>query len=210
MPIFGKRIVASGGSPLLDTYGGATGAYSLRYLSTAFTGNAVVRVRRSSDNLQADFTPTEITDGTLTTWTGANDGFVTIWYDQSGNVNNYVQTSSNRQARIVVSGAINLEDGKPAILFDGNNDHYIMTNKPSTSRLDHYQVYKNNRNNFVLNSSGTNSNHSEMAQVFTFTTLYSNYGTPDFRVNGILQNWVTRLDVSNAITLLRVLETTNN
>lgn len=56
-------------------------ALSLRYLGSDVTG-AVVRVRRSSDNAEADFTPTEIQDGTLTTWTGSGDGQVTRWYDQ--------------------------------------------------------------------------------------------------------------------------------
>ena len=65
---------------LLDTYSAAA-AYSLRQLKTGVTN--VVRVRRS-DNAESDFTADEITDGTLTTWTGANDGFVTTLYEQSG------------------------------------------------------------------------------------------------------------------------------
>jgi len=45
----------------------AAAAYSLRNLSTSYSGS-VVRVRRSSDNAEADFTATEILDGTLTDW----------------------------------------------------------------------------------------------------------------------------------------------
>jgi hypothetical protein len=98
---------------LLDTYTGAAAAYSLRKLKTGITN--VVRVRRSSDNTEQNFTPTEITNGTLTTFTGANDGFVTIWYDQSGNSNNAVQVTATQQPKIVENGVIVLENGKAGI-----------------------------------------------------------------------------------------------
>jgi hypothetical protein len=100
---------------LLDEYPNAAAAYSLRELSTASVGSAVVRVRRSSDNAEQDFTATEITDGTLTTFTGANDGFVTTWYDQSGNDNNAVNSTATTQYKIVDSGVVYLNNGKPAI-----------------------------------------------------------------------------------------------
>ncbi len=46
---------SGGGAPslLLDTYTGASVAYSLRQLRTAYTG-AAIRVRRSSDNAEQD------------------------------------------------------------------------------------------------------------------------------------------------------------
>jgi len=50
-----------------DYGAGAAAAYSLRYVSDSYTGD-VVRVRRSVDNAEADFNPTEITDGTLLSW----------------------------------------------------------------------------------------------------------------------------------------------
>ena len=103
---------------LLDTYGGSSAAYSLRKLS-ASTSN-VVRVRRSSDNAEQDFTDTEITDGTLTTFTGAGNGFVAIWYDQSGNSNNANQSTASSQPQLVLNGSVILENGKPAVDF--NND----------------------------------------------------------------------------------------
>jgi len=105
---------------LLDEYSGAAAAYSLRKLSSTTTN--VVRVRRSSDNAELDFTATDITDGTLTTWTGANDGFVTVWYDQSGNAYNVTQTTAGNQPKIVDIGSVILENGKPAVEFDGSND----------------------------------------------------------------------------------------
>ena len=47
------------------------GAWSLRELFTSWAGLAVVRVRRSSDNAESDFTAAEVADGTMLTWTGA-------------------------------------------------------------------------------------------------------------------------------------------
>ena len=52
---------------LLEDYPGASAAYSLRNLIDTTT--SVVRVRRSSDNLERDITATEITDGTLVDFT---------------------------------------------------------------------------------------------------------------------------------------------
>ena len=66
----------------LDT-ADAAAAYSLRNLKTSYTGS-VIRVRRSVDNAEADFTADEITDGTLLAWVGntaSDNGFVTTWYD---------------------------------------------------------------------------------------------------------------------------------
>ena len=54
------------GKFVLDQYTGAAAGYSLRRLSVNTTN--VVRVRRSSDNAEADFTAAEVADGTLENW----------------------------------------------------------------------------------------------------------------------------------------------
>ncbi|MCP4000553.1 MAG: hypothetical protein GY727_06570, partial [Gammaproteobacteria bacterium] len=51
----------------LDQATGAAAAYSLRNLSSSYTGN-VVEVRRSSDDAEESFTASEVADGTLTDW----------------------------------------------------------------------------------------------------------------------------------------------
>lgn len=81
-----------------------------------------VRVRRSSDNAEADFTTQEVINGTLTTWTGANDGFVVTWYDLTSNGNDLAQSTSTEQPKIVDSGALVTEGGFPAVEFDGADD----------------------------------------------------------------------------------------
>jgi hypothetical protein len=101
---------------LLDLYPNATVAYSLRKLKSTTTN--VVRVRRSSDNSEQDFTANEITDGTLTSFCGAGDGFVTTWYDQSGNNRNVTQILATGQPNIVISGVIVTQGTKPSILYE--------------------------------------------------------------------------------------------
>jgi len=107
-----------------DHGSGAAAAYSLRYVSASYTGD-VIQVRRSSDDATQDFNPTEITDGTLATFCGAGDGFVTTWYDQSGNGNDATQTTASEQPQIVSSGSVILENGKPTIQWDASNNNFI-------------------------------------------------------------------------------------
>ena len=110
---------------LLDNFGGAAAAYSLRLLSANEFGNPVVKVRRDSDNAEQDFTASEINDGSLVAWVGntaSDNGFVTTWYDQSGNGNDATQSTAASQPKIVSGGSLVTENSKPAIDFDGNDD----------------------------------------------------------------------------------------
>ncbi len=92
---------------LLDTYSGASAAYSLRQLSSTYTGNCI-RVRRSSDNAEQNigFVNNVLDEASLLTFCGAGNGFVTTWYDQSGNANNATQSTAFNQPQIVSSGAM--------------------------------------------------------------------------------------------------------
>lgn len=94
--------------------------YSLVYLDDdwATAGNDVIRVRRSGDNAELDFTPTEITDGTLSAWViaggGSEDGFITEWYDQTNNGYVMGQITAAAQMRIVTSGVLEVDvNGNP-------------------------------------------------------------------------------------------------
>lgn len=113
---------------LLDLYPSAVAAYSIRRLSSTYTGPAI-RVRRSSDNTEQDigFVSIDLDTTALSSFVGPGSGFVTIWYDQSGNSKDNIQTTSTQQPRIVNGGSIELVNGKPSIYFDGSND-YVETN----------------------------------------------------------------------------------
>lgn len=121
-----RGVIGGGGaaaSLLLDTYSGAAAAYSLRLLRTEYTGNAI-RVRRESDNEEQDIPFRAGAGGkildttTLESFCDSSDGFVTTWYDQSGNANNATQTTAASQPKIVSNGTTITDNGKP-VLQDG-------------------------------------------------------------------------------------------
>ena len=116
------------GSYLLDDYSGAAVAYSLRQLSSTYSGSSV-KVRRASDNVEADigFASGELDTAALASHCGASDGFVSVWYDQA-NSNNATQATAAAQPKIYdgTTGVVT-ENGKPAVEFDGSNDILINT-----------------------------------------------------------------------------------
>ncbi len=116
---------------LLDTYGGAAAAYSLRALSTGWLAGDVVEVRRSSDSASQNFTASQITNGNLVAFCGVGDGFVSTWYDQSGNGRDATQATTTSQPKIVNGGALIVDvDGLPTIKFDGSNDTLPLSSFP--------------------------------------------------------------------------------
>jgi hypothetical protein len=145
-------ILQSGGvsiiPPLLDDYPNAAVAYSLRKLRTAYTGSAI-RVRRT-DLTESDigFTSTgELDTAALLAFTGTgalNNGFVTTWYDQSGNGYNATQSNAINQPKIVSSGSVILENGKPTIENTTTNGLKTTSNVDFTSAnsLNYFGVFK--------------------------------------------------------------------
>ena len=114
-------------APLLDAYGGAHAAYSLRKLNSDYTG-AAIRVRRTSDSQEQDigFDSNGNLDLTaLYAFVGSSVGRTKIWYDQSGNGNDITQSASSAQPPITnSSGVVHKVDGVPALRFDGTNDAF--------------------------------------------------------------------------------------
>jgi hypothetical protein len=121
-------------TPILDLYQNAAAAYSLRKLKTAYTGSAI-RVRRSSDNTETDigFSGANLDTTALTSFCSGTNGFVTTWYDQSGNSRNVTQTTAANQPQIVSSGSVILQNGKPTINFVDNTDFLRFSGAISTS-----------------------------------------------------------------------------
>jgi len=120
-------ILPTAPSLLLDIYPNASVAYSLRKLRTAYTGNAI-RVRRSSDNAEQDFgfVSNDLDTASLLTFCGAGNGFVTTWYDQSGNGNNATQTTALNQPQIVSSGSLLVINSKPCLTLSINNAGFTL------------------------------------------------------------------------------------
>lgn len=141
--------------PLLDLYPNAAAAYSVRLLRTAYAGSAI-RVRRSSDNTEQDigFVAGNLDTSALLSFVGANNGFVTTFYDQSGNARNMTQATAANQPQIVVSGSLLTQGGKPIMKFTSSsqvlnaatfalsvNRTYIMTLYNVTNLTASYKIY---------------------------------------------------------------------
>jgi hypothetical protein len=113
---------------LLDDYSGASAAYSLRKLRSGYSGSAI-EVRRASDNSTQDigFVDNELDTSTLATFCSGTDGFVTTWYDQSGNGYDATQGAASNQPKIVSSGSIILENGKPSLNHTSSHELYLAS-----------------------------------------------------------------------------------
>jgi hypothetical protein len=99
-------------------------AYSVRKISKTYTGPCV-RVRRSSDNTEQDIGFDEnglLSENQLLGFLNGSDGFISVWYDQSGSSRNISQSTLIQQPRIATAGIIVKEKGKPIINFDGSDD----------------------------------------------------------------------------------------
>ncbi len=185
---------------LLVDYPNASGAYSLRNLIS--TNTSVVRVRRSSDNAEQDFSATEITDGTLTTFTGANDGFVTTWYDQSGN-NLHLSTSyALSQPKIVLLGVVNIDNGHPFMEYDGTEQASSFRSLSATSTgLNNssgsiFTTYNSSDTKGTLLNGGSFSLYLGLLDSSGVgATPNFNIGTPSYYKNGTLLPSPDRFDL---------------
>ena len=129
---------------ILDDFPGAAAAYSLRALSSAWLAGDVVEVRRSSDSSTQSFTAGQVADGTLEAFCGAGDGFVSAWYDQSGQGNDATQATTTAQPQIVSSGSL-VTGG---LVLDGVDDYLGLSSSLGlTSGVSHFIVNTNQANN---------------------------------------------------------------
>jgi len=106
---------------ILNKIPGATTAYGLTKLKN--TATKCIRVRRSSDSLELDigFVGNNLDTEALLTFVGANSGYVSKLYDQSGNGNDAFQVTAANQPRVVNAGV--LGDG---MYFDGTNSYLLI------------------------------------------------------------------------------------
>ena len=159
-------------TPLLDTYSGAAACYSLRLMRTAYTG-ALIRVRRSSDNTELDINANvfgELDTVSLLDFAGTGDAFCKVWYDQSGNGNDATQTTTASQPKIVSSGAVIVENGKPAVEFDGSNDGLLTSGTTLMYESDFTALFLARTNNItstgVFISGGSGGSGSREGRIF--------------------------------------------
>ena len=169
---------------LLNDYSGAAAAYSLRLLDNTYTGDAIV-VRRASDNTtQAiGFVNNELDTASLESFCSGTDGFVTTWYDQSGNGVEATQGSASSQPKIVSSGSTILKNTKPCVQFDGSDDYYYNTSGISLQdvtliNVSEYSVSGRQIQSFLRTNTGT-----DYISTLEYSTITSDT-TQDYHTGG--------------------------
>lgn len=196
---------------MLDTYNNTTAAYSLRKLNSNYNGPAI-RVIRSIDNLEQDiyFLNNELDVNSLSTFCFGFNGYITKWYDQSGNNYHAEQIVLNGQPQIYDSiNGIITTNGKYAIKFNGQEltgTQFLINPIPNfTSTLSVFGVSKITNTgqnvyfgNYNDSSYGTglgivngavriqninNTNRSYAGQIFT-----TNFALETF-IRDISNNW---------------------
>lgn len=142
-------IISEDNRLLLDQFGiNPSFAFSSRKLRGAYTGFSV-RIRRSTDNAEADisFDNTNVSDNSTATIAVAGTSgltlgstmllsnfrsgatiYVTIWYDQGTNGFNAVQTVAAKQP-VFNMNSNGVSNAMPSIAFTGNLKHQLVVNQ---------------------------------------------------------------------------------
>ena len=135
----------------------------MRLLDSTYTGSAI-RVRRSSDNTEQDIGFNvfgELDTVSLLDFAGTGDAFCKVWYDQSGSSNDATQTATGSQPQIVSSGAVIVENGKPAVDLDGVNDNLVVSSIALNAYFSTSLVLKPDVAGGFLLEHSSNSNNAD-------------------------------------------------
>lgn len=191
--------LAAGFTGLLDDYPNAAAAYSVRLLSSTYSG-ALVRIRRANDNSEEDFYPdsnNELSlnsgDGggtTLGSWIGINDGYIVTWYDQSGNSRDASQAVSSQQAKILNGGSFITVNAKPALDFTIDNTQEVASSIPSSSNYSLFSVLSSTDTQAIPYNNTPNGSGSYFSwwQNGSTSNPNSGVGTPSYYYDSLLIN----------------------
>lgn len=151
------------------------------------TATVAIRVRRSSDDTQADigFSGDVLDAAALASFVGANDAFVTNVYDQTGNGRHLGQGDSGKQPRIVSAGA---PDG--AMVFDASDDCLVSeTLAMGTARASLFAEWERSTDASVhvlaelSNNYSSDNNHFAIYTYSVQGAMIGAMGTSGARIN---------------------------
>jgi len=160
-----RGVIGGGGSKgLLDTYTGAAAAYSLRKLSSDYSGNAITVTTDGVDSQDIGFSGNNLDTAALESFAGSGDAYVSTWYDQSGNTGrNFTQSTFANMPKIVSSGSTITQNSKPIVEFDGST-RYMDLSAQQTFSDEFFMTFAirptSNANAYgsLLNGQGTAQN----------------------------------------------------
>lgn len=181
----------------LDQVSGAAAAFSTRRLSTLYSGDCM-RVRRASDDLEVDigFTAAGDLDTTaLAAHCSGTNGFVSKWYDQSGNAEDATQTVFSRQPKIYDSSTTHYTNGtntKPVIHFDATDTYFDLPDvSGGTTFVSTFIVYEDDSTASWCapaasgySGGGLYHGHSNNSQIFNTANTISAVRSGENRLNG--------------------------
>jgi hypothetical protein len=186
---------------ILDVYTGSAAAYSLRKLRGAYSG-AAVRVRRSNDNAEQDIgfdALGNFDELSLVSFVGVNSGFVTTWYDQSGNVRNATQAIAANQPRIVDAGVVDKVNGRSSLTYPSNTMQFIYSGTGlSSTNAWFFNVFSTTDQIGLWHYSSAGTFLGAWGQTEESTTSLD-MGNVVTRVNGGIISPLTRLSLRNAV-----------
>jgi hypothetical protein len=173
-PSFGGSAPAPAYAGFGDVFGGVSAYYSLRQFTEAETLNAI-RVRRSSDDTEqdigfdanGDLDTTALLDFVGTG--GTDNGFISKWYDQSGNGNDAINADASEQPLVVSAGTLVTENSKAAIEFDGVDDKLGFTSNLNIGGSPSIiGVLNSAAGDIVWRAGGTDYWYFQLSQIFRY------------------------------------------
>ena len=165
------------GAYLVDTFSPVV-CWSLTRM-TAADGN-VVRVRRTSDSAESDFTGTEVKDGTLEAWiTGSDDGFIVKMYNQGTGGSSYdsVQATAGLQPRVILNGFMGtLNDEGVFTTSPAGSDRYLRSPQITEIDAEPFSIfnvsYGSFNSTYYASGSNTISASPNAYRIITYTGTY--------------------------------------
>ena len=176
-------MMVGGGSQagILDTYTGASAAYSLRKLSSDYSGDAIIVTTNGTDSQSIGFVGNELDTATLESFAGIGDAYVSTWHDQSGNGRDFTQGTFANMPKIVSSGTTITQNSKPIIEFDGST-RYMDISSQQTFSDEFFMTFA------IRPTSNANA----------YGVLLNGQGSADNRVR-IYENRTTEINVKGTI-----------
>ena len=192
-----------GYTPPLDTYTGATAAYSVRKLSSSYSGPCI-EAYRVSDGATQDigFDSAGLIDtAAIISFAGGGEVRVQTWYDQSGNGNNATNATPAGQPQIYDGSSVITTNGKPSLLHASDNN-WLSRQTNITGTVTNFYVFIASDTNYSLHGGGTNllATSGSSSSAGTTTGLY---------INSVQFTGSTRDDLYTAFGTSQVLSSDN-
>ena len=139
--------LSGGGSSIegfLDNFSIPDFTLDLNRVNKTYTGFSItIRVKKAGINYEMNigFVDDELDIDAIENFAEGNDAFVSYVFGQSSVVNDSYQQAEASQPRIAINGVVILENGKPAMEFDGVNDFFFTDNYAVELSANDAQVF---------------------------------------------------------------------